>query len=77
MINKNIESLERYEPMCLDFSADDIRYLIVPSEEARINLIKRILDFPDGVFNGDEDIAVQKSILISKILVLKEIEKDW
>lgn len=77
VINKNIESLERYGPICLDFSADDIRYLIVPSEEARINLIKRILGFSDGIFKGDEDIAVQKSILVSKILVLKEIEKDW
>ena len=59
------------------FTANDIRYLIVPTSEARIKLIRQILKLPNNLFLDTTEVLLQKNILISKILVLQEIEKDW
>ena len=44
---------------------------------ARIEIIKTINDLPDSCFEDEDDIVMQKYVLISKILVLAEIRKDW
>lgn len=75
-ISNRLEA-ERYKDLWLNFSYDDIRYIIVPDTYARIDVIKTIMDMPDNCFENKEDIPIQKSILISKILVLAEIRKDW
>lgn len=68
---------ERYRELWLDFSYDDIRYIIVPNILARIDIIKTITELPNSCFEDQNDIPMQKSVLISKILVLAEIRKDW
>ena len=68
---------ERYRELWLDFAYDDIRYIIVPDILARIDIIKTITELPNSCFEDQNDIPVQKSVLISKILVLAEIRKDW
>lgn len=75
-ISKGLEQ-ETYRKLWLDFSYDDIRYIIVPNIHARIDIIKKINDLPDNCFDKEDDIPIQKYILISKILVLAEIRKDW
>ena len=75
-ISKGLEQ-ETYRKLWLDFSYDDIRYIIVPNIHARIDIIKTINDLPDNCFDKEDDIPIQKYILISKILVLAEIRKDW
>lgn len=69
--------IEKYKALWLDFSYDDIRYIIVPDTLARIDIIRTIMDLPDNCFENQEEIAMQKSVLVSKILVLAEIRKDW
>lgn len=66
-----------YSKLWLKYDYKDIRYLIVPDFEARENLINTILDLPGSNFTDESDISMQKNILISKILVLNEIRKDW
>ena len=68
---------DRYKKLWLDFSYDDIRYIIVPDIRARIEIIKTITDLPDSCFENQDDILMQKNVLISKILVLEEIRRDW
>ena len=75
-ISKQLED-RRYQPLWLKFSYDDIRYIIVPDTNARVEVIKTIMAIPDDHFENQENIPMQKSILISKILVLAEIRKDW
>lgn len=75
-ISNGLEN-EKYKALWLDFSYDDIRYIIVPDILARIDVIRTITDLPDSCFESQDDISMQKSILISKILVLAEIRKDW
>lgn len=53
----------------------DIRYIIVPNTLARIEIIKTITDLPDSCFENQDDILMQKNVLISKILVLEEGKK--
>lgn len=68
-INKELES-EEYKDIWLKFKYDDIRYIIVPNRSDRIEIIdyiNHILEIPEN----------KKYILISKILVLDEIRKDW
>lgn len=74
--SKGLEN-EKCKALWLDFSYDDIRYIIVPDILTRINVIKTIMDLPDSCFESQDDISMQKSVLISKILVLAEIRKDW
>lgn len=75
-ISNNIEN-EQHNALWLRFSFNDIRYIIVPDSHARLEIIKTILEIPDEVFDTSENILQQKHILISKILVLNEIRKDW
>ena len=75
-ISKGLEN-ERYKALWLNFSYDDIRYIIVPDIYARIDIIRTIMDLPDSCFENQDDISMQKNVLISKILVLAEIRKDW
>lgn len=75
-ISNSLEN-EKYRKLWLNFSYDDIRYIIVPNIQARVNIIKTINDLPDDCFENKEDIPIEKNILMSKILVLEEIRKDW
>lgn len=75
-ISRGLEN-ERFRALWLDFSYDDIRYIIVPDIQARIDVIKTITDLSEDCFDDQEDILMQKNVLISKILVLAEIRKDW
>lgn len=75
-INQEVEN-EINNSLWLRFDFDDIRYLIVPEASDRIKLIRMILGISDDMFSSKEDIILQKQILISKILVLSEIRKDW
>lgn len=75
-INKSLEE-KRYSALWLHFNYDDIRYLIVPDSHQRIKLIEAILAIPEEMFSSTENVNLQKQILISKILVLDEIRKDW
>ena len=68
---------DKYKRLWLDFSYDEIRYIIVPNTLARTEIIKTITGLPDSCFENQDDILMQKSILISKILVLEEIRRDW
>ena len=63
---------DRYKDLWLCYDYDDIRYILVPNSQARIDIIHTILDIPDEQFKNPE----QKSILISKIIVLDELRKD-
>lgn len=54
----------------LNFSFEDVKYLVVPTEEARENLIKHIISIKDV------DCDLSKYKLISKIIVLSELEED-
>ena len=69
--------MDKYKALWLDFSYDDIRYIIVPNLHARIDMIQEILSIPKEMFSEASDVEMQKHILISKILVLNEIRRDW
>lgn len=75
-INKSLE-MERYEKLWLKYGYDDIRYIIVPDSQARIEIINTIMSIPSGSFKKKGTIRLNKYVLISKILVLDEIRKDW
>ena len=66
-----------YKALWLNFSYDDIRYIIVPNSIERINLINFILALPEEQFDSFGEVQQSKMVLISKILVLEEIRKDW
>ena len=70
-INESL-STDRYKSIWLCYNYDDIRYILVPNLQARIDTIQTILDIPDDQFVNSE----QKYILISKIVVLDELRKD-
>ncbi len=71
-INKNIE-MSKYESIWLKFDYEDIKYIIVPSVFERDEMIKCILDMEIEKFKD----VFQRNVLISKILVLDDIRKDW
>ena len=75
-LNQQLEE-DASSSLWLRFDFDDIRYLIVPDASNRIDLINTIMEIPDEMFLSSENITLQKHILISKILVLSEIRKDW
>lgn len=85
MGNKNIKGMDinsrlstrQYEKLWLLYNYEDIRYIIVPNASERIDFINTILNIPEEQFTSESDIMTQKYILISKILVLAEIRKDW
>ena len=68
---------KKYTPLWLHFNYNDVRYIIVPDPQSRIEIIKTIMEIPVNNFDEGNDIELQRSILISKILVLSEIRKDW
>ena len=64
---------EKYKELWLDFEFQDIRYLIVPDNAARVKLIDFIMTTNFGGTVDNQD----KYLLISKILVLEHIKKDF
>ena len=66
---------ERFQQIWLPFCYDDIRYIIVPNNDGRVEIIEAINDLKDDLFD-DGNVELQKAILISKILVINEIAKD-
>lgn len=68
---------EQYEDLWLHYNYEDIRYIVVPDASARIDIINTILNISEEKFSLGNDVITQKYILISKILVLEEIRKDW
>ena len=75
-ISKQLEQ-EKYSDIWLKFSFDDVRYIIVPDSYSRINIIREIISIPLDKFDSSSDVELQKQVLISKILVLDEIRRDW
>lgn len=75
-INQSLAS-ERYRKLWLEFNYDDIRYIIVPDTQARIDIIETILSISDNQFLDPKQAQRERYILISKILVLDEVRKDW
>ena len=70
-INKMSDKLEKKENQhyWLQLQYNDIRYIIVPNNQARLDCI-------DYVMSLNEE-NLDKYLLISKILVLEEIRSDW
>jgi len=68
---------EKYRPLWLEYNYNEIRYIIVPDLHSRIDIINTIMTIPDEQFDNQSPVLMQKYILISKILVLEEIRKDW
>ena len=66
---------ERFQHIWSPFCYDDIRHIIVPDIDGRIKIIEAINTLKDNLFD-DENVELQKDILISKILVINEIVKD-
>ncbi len=78
-INKALSD-EKYESIWLKYDYNEIRYILVPDSTARLDIIETILNIPSNKFknsDGPEQIQRAKHILISKILVLDEIGRDW
>ena len=75
-ISSQIED-EKYRSLWLSFTYDEIRYLIVPDISSRVELINTILSLSDDCFINTENTELQKYIMISKILVLDKLRKDW
>ncbi|MCD5535325.1 abortive infection system antitoxin AbiGi family protein [Lactobacillus delbrueckii subsp. sunkii] len=63
-----------YKNAGLPFDFSEIQYLIVPNNNARIALIKELEDI---FANIESYTAIDRDLLISKIITLSEIEKDW
>ena len=64
---------DKYKELSLKFEFQDIRYLIVPNNAARIKLIEYIMSLELGTNDENQE----KYLLISKILVLTDIKKDF
>lgn len=78
-VNNNLKS-EKYRSIWLTYRYEDICYLIVPNNQARQELIQVIMNIPNDMFEGGNDISdisKQRYTLISKILVLEQIRRDW
>lgn len=75
-INERLKT-DAYEKLWLKYDFEDIRYIIVPNPQARIDIINTIMSIPSDRFKEKRNIKQQEYILISKILVLDEIRKDW
>lgn len=63
-----------YKDLWLNFEYNDIRYLLVPDDEGRNDLIRIISQLPGDLFEENEDF--EKKLLISKIIVLQKIKED-
>lgn len=66
-----------YDFLWLKFDYSHIKYLIVPHNQARLDIIQFILSLPSSNFNDAEKEMQEKYVLISKILMLEEVRKDW
>lgn len=66
---------ERFKEAWLPFQFDDIRYIIVPDKAGRLEVIRAIQGLSDDLFA--DDVTLQRAMLISKILVLDDIMKDF
>ncbi len=62
-----------YENLWLKFEFDDVRYILVPDKQSRLDFINFITAMSDADFSS----SIEKQVLISKILILEEIRKDW
>ena len=67
---------DAYREIWLHFDYDDIRYILVPDKSGRKQLIDTIVNMDIKLFEKENENA-EKNMLISKILVLDEIEKDF
>ena len=68
---------EQSRELWISFDFADIRYLIVPDKQARLELIEYIMNLSKNLFSEPTICFQEKYVLISKILVLDEIRKDW
>lgn len=70
---------ENYSELWLKFNYEDIKYLFVPDDYNRNLLIEKIMGLPEENFVGEKDdmITLKKLILVSKIFVIEDIQKDW
>lgn len=75
-INNSLAT-KKYRSLWIKYDYDDIRYIIVPDLYSRIEIINVIMSIPNEQFNNQSEALMHKYILISKILVLEEIRKDW
>lgn len=75
-INKTLMT-QNYQRLWLEYDYDEIRYIIVPDAQGRLDFIDTILQIPDCHFSCKDNAIRSKYVLISKILVLDEIKKDW
>lgn len=64
-----------YDLVRLEFDYSELRYIIVPNEQSRLDTIALIMELPDERFQ--KNAKMERNLLISKILVLEEIRKDW
>ena len=64
---------EKYRELWLNFDFQDIKYLIVPDSAARM----RLIDYIMALNFGSADEIKDKYLLISKILVLEGIKRDF
>lgn len=76
VFNESLKN-DSYQSLWIKYNYDDIRYIIVPSIQDRVDLIKTIIKLSDEKFSNQEQPELEKLVLISKILVLDEIRKDW
>lgn len=63
----------KYKELWVNFEFQDIRYLIVPDNAARMKLIDYIMALDFGTIDENQE----KYLLISKILVLADIKRDF
>ena len=75
-VNSQIQK-DEYQDIWLKFDYEDIKYIIVPNISDRLELLNYINDLPEEVFNDRLPVQIQKSLLMSRILVLNEIRGDW
>ena len=69
-----------YQDLWLRYEYDDIAYLIVPDNFARQQLIETIMEIPKEMFQSPEEESSalrQRLTLVSKIVVLDQIRKDF
>lgn len=66
----------RFKHIWLHFEYSDIRYIIVPDYKGRAEIINTISNLNKDAFT-EEDADFERSNLISKILVLDEVKKDF
>lgn len=73
LTNNIINHDREYKDLCLKFKLNEIRYLIVPNLSSRKDLIKFIMNLKIDTEYKDQE----KYILISKIIVLDDVKKDF